>query len=111
MCPNGPIKLVQVQVMYSSTALHEFEATTPVTDVNGLLHDEGYENITLSAARYTKKGDLVLTAHHSVTQSQLDTATPAIQNYVQRIYDVSNISTPPKLYSAGQCQMVQNPHQ
>ena len=72
--------------MYSSTALHKFEATTPVTDVNGLLHDEGYEKaITVSAARYTKKGDLVLTAHHSVTQSQLDTVAPAIQNYLRRI--------------------------
>ena len=92
---NVSKRIKLVQVMYSSTALHESEATTPVTDVNGLLHDEGYEYITLSAARFTKKWDLVLTAHLSVTQSQLDTATPAIQNYVQRIYDVSNTSTPP----------------
>jgi hypothetical protein len=67
------------------------------SDLNGLLHDFGHEDITFSAARYTKKGSLVLTAQHTTSQSQLNLALPDIKTFIERIYASSGIQTPPNL--------------
>ena len=40
--------------------------------LNGFLHKIGHDEIKLSATRYNKKGDLVITAQHSTTQTQLN---------------------------------------
>jgi hypothetical protein len=69
-------------------------------DLNNMLQDSGYEDVKLSASRYTKKGNLVLTAHQHVTQSQLNAAAPTIHTLVLQVYtsagiDTSSIQLPP----------------
>ncbi|KAF8493785.1 hypothetical protein F5888DRAFT_1806112 [Russula emetica] len=58
--------------------------------LNGRLQDSGFEDIKFSAARYTKKGNLVLTAHHTSTQSQLDTAAHEITSLVKQLHFEAN---------------------
>ena len=69
-------------------------------DLNNMLQDSGYEDVKLSASRYTKKGNLVLMAHQHVMQSQLNAATPTIHTLVLQVYkaaeiDTTNIQLPP----------------
>src|SRR6266566_2176829 len=59
-------------------------------DLNGLLYESGFEDIKISATRYTKKGNLVITAHHTTTQSQLNAATTTITSLVKQIYTNTN---------------------
>src|SRR5258708_882976 len=42
------------------------------------LHMSGHQYIKLSAAKWTSKGNLVLTAHHTIMQDQLTAATSTI---------------------------------
>ena len=62
--------------------------------LNNWLHSHGHIEIKLSAAKFTSKGNLVLTAHHATSQSQLDSISPQITNYVAKL--LSDIGkTPP----------------
>jgi hypothetical protein len=78
-------------------------ATTPdkqfgsdyfIADLNGMLFDKGHEDVKLSAARYTRKGNLVLTAHHTTTQLQLNTVAPTLKTFMLQIYKNSDITPP-----------------
>jgi hypothetical protein len=65
-------------------------------DLNSLLLDSGRADIKISATRYTKKGNLVLTAHHTTSQSQLNDSAQDIIQSVKKCYIKANISlTPP----------------
>jgi hypothetical protein len=67
-------------------------------DLNSLLLDSGHADIKISAARYTKKDNLVLTvtAHHTTSQSQLNDSAQDIIQCVKKCYVKANISlTPP----------------
>ena len=56
-------------------------------DINRNLDSIGYEDVKILAARYTKKGNLVLTAHHNTSQAQLNNATPAIKTIIGQLYN------------------------
>ena len=53
------------------------------SQLNVALNSIGRADIKFSAARFTKKGNLVLMAHHSVTQSQLNATAPEIKRYLE----------------------------
>jgi hypothetical protein len=68
-------------------------------DLNGMLLATGHADIKISATRYTKKGNLVLTAHHTTSQSQLNEAAIEIKQHVKQCYVKANIIiTPPNNY-------------
>lgn len=54
-----------------------------VTCVNDQLHTHGHQHVKLSAAKWTSKGNLVLTAHHTVTQAQLTDASSTITSLLK----------------------------
>ena len=62
--------------------------------VNGKLSNSGLVNVQLSAARYTKQGNLVLTAHHATIQSQFQQAIPLIKILVKQFYSQANTPIP-----------------
>jgi hypothetical protein len=39
-----------------------------ITYINNKLYIEGYQHVKLSAAKWTSKGNLMFTAHHTITQ-------------------------------------------
>jgi len=57
-----------------------------VTYVNDKLYSQGHQHIKLSAAKWTSKGNLVLTAHHTVTQAQLTNTTSTITSFLREAY-------------------------
>ena len=62
--------------------------------LNNWLHTNGHIEIKLSAAKFTNKGNLVLTAHHATTQSQLDNISPQISQYVAKLLSDINKAPP-----------------
>jgi hypothetical protein len=66
-------------------------------EINAMLQQAGFVDVKLSAARYTKKGNLVLTAHHATSQHQLNSASPTIKTFVEQLYASANLPTPPTL--------------
>jgi len=52
--------------------------------LNGQMHAIGRDEIKFSATRYNKKGNLVLTAHHTNTQVQLNSVADEIKNFIER---------------------------
>ena len=63
-------------------------------DLTDELFDLGHPDVKISATRYTKKGNLVITAHHSTSQSQLNEASHDIITYIQRSLQGNNITPP-----------------
>lgn len=57
-----------------------------VTLVNDKLHAQGHQHVKLSAAKWTGKGNLVLTAHHTVTPAQLTDTSPIITSLLREAY-------------------------
>lgn len=57
-----------------------------VTLVNDKLYAQGHQHVKLSAAKWTSKGNLVLTAHHTVSQAQLTDASPTILTLLREAY-------------------------
>ena len=49
-----------------------------------------YENIKLSAMRWTSKGNLILTVHHTVTQL-LNSASSIITFLIRKVYSNLNL--------------------
>ena len=64
---------------------NQFEESI-IASLNSTLAETGYDEVKISALRYTKKGNLVLTAHHDTTQTQLSHATSAIQTFFREVY-------------------------
>ena len=60
-----------------------------IASLNSNLAETGYNEVKISALWYTKKGNLVLTAHHDTTQAQLSHATFAIQTFIREVYSDS----------------------
>ena len=54
--------------------------------LNAALSNAGRSDINFSAAKVTKKGNLVLTAHHSISQSQLTASLPEIKHYYDYVF-------------------------
>ena len=52
-----------------------------IAKLNDKLHLNEYDHIKLSAATWTAKGNLVITAHQSVNQVQLTSTAPAILSF------------------------------
>ena len=53
-----------------------------VAVLNEDLAKTEHQNVKLSASRWTSKGNLILTAHHSVTQASFTAATPTIKSLI-----------------------------
>ena len=64
-----------------------------VSLLNRCLFQAGHIEISLSAAKFTKKGNLVLTAHHTNTQSQLDSVSAGLAGEVERILKAAKSPT------------------
>jgi hypothetical protein len=60
--------------------------TDIVTFVNDRLYTQGHQQVKLSAAKWTSKGNLVFTAHHTVTQAQLTDASHTILTLLREEY-------------------------
>jgi hypothetical protein len=65
-----------------------------------VLFDLGHLNIKISATRYTKKGNLVITAHHDTSQPQLNEASHDITTYLKRNYEALDITPPQSTFKA-----------
>ena len=63
-------------------------------DLTDELFDLGHLDVKISAIRYIKKGNLVVTAHHTTTQSQLNEATHNITSYIKHNHKANNIIFP-----------------
>jgi hypothetical protein len=57
-----------------------------VTTLNVKLQHQGYSQVKFSAAKWTNKGNLVLTAHHAVTQANLTDATFLITSLLREAF-------------------------
>ena len=62
--------------------------------LNGYLHEIGHDEVKLSATRYNKKGNLVITAHHSTTQTQLNNVANIIKSHIEHLSDTNGIPLP-----------------
>ena len=51
------------------------------------MHELSRDEIKFSAARYNRKGNLVLTAHHTTTQAQLNSVADDIKPFIERLSD------------------------
>ena len=64
-------------------------------NLSNILNDHmgrnGRADITFSAARYNKKGNLVLTAHHTTTQAQVNSVAEQIKTFYDTIADTNGI--------------------
>ena len=58
------------------------------------MHDIGRDEIKFSATRYNKKGNLVLIAHHTTTQAQVNTVADEIKKFYDRLADTNGIPAP-----------------
>ena len=67
------------------------EVTMDLTDE---LFNLGHPDVKISATRYTKKGNLVVTAHHTTMQSQLNEAAHDITFYIKRNHKANDITLP-----------------
>jgi hypothetical protein len=61
--------------------------------LNGQMHAIGRDEIKFSATRYNKKGNLVITAHHTTTQAQLNSVADDIKNFIERFADTNGTPT------------------
>ena len=68
-----------------------------VTRLNKSLFLAGHTEFTLSAVRFTNKGNLVLTANHTNTQSQLNAVAGGLAAEVERFLKAADIPTPPPI--------------
>ncbi|KAN0103758.1 hypothetical protein V8E52_011664 [Russula decolorans] len=65
----------------------KWQSTTDiVTFVNDRLYTQRHQHVKLSTAKWTSKGNLVFTAHHTVTQAQLTDASHTILTLLQEEY-------------------------
>jgi hypothetical protein len=55
------------------------------------MHVIGCDEIKFSATRYNKKGNLVITAHHTTTQAQLNSVADDIKQYIEQTSDTHGI--------------------
>ena len=76
---------------------HQQPTTELVTYVNDRLYAQGHQHVTLSAAKWTSKGNLVVTAHHTVTQVQFKDASPIITSLLREAYPDNFSQTPVNL--------------
>jgi hypothetical protein len=60
-------------------------------NLNGFMHELGRDEIKFSATRYNKKGNLVLTAHHTTTQAQLNSVADDIKTHIEQLSDTTGI--------------------
>jgi hypothetical protein len=51
------------------------------------MHRCSRDEVKLSAARYNKKGNLILTAHHTTTQPQLDSMAVPLTKFIVKLAD------------------------
>jgi chaperonin cofactor prefoldin len=63
--------------------------TSLCDSLNGYMHEIGRNEVKFSATRYNKKGNLVLTAHHTTTQSQLNSIAEELKNHIEQMADNS----------------------
>ena len=54
--------------------------------MNDQLYSQGHQHIKLSAAKWASKGNLVFTAHHTVTQAQLTETSATITSLMRKAY-------------------------
>ena len=59
--------------------------------LNGYMHEIGCDKVKFSATRYNKKGNLVLTAHHTTMQAQINSVTEDIKNFIECFADTNSI--------------------
>jgi hypothetical protein len=57
------------------------------------MHAIGQDEIKFSATRYNKKGNLVITAHHTTTQAQLNSVVDNIKNFIEHFADTNGTPT------------------
>ena len=71
----------------------ENHASIPVINrrLNEYMQEIGRDEIKFSAARYNKKGNLVLTAHHKNSQTQLNSVADNITKLITQITDESGL--------------------
>jgi hypothetical protein len=65
------------------SSLTDKPADVLVSPFNEYLRQHGYQDISFSAAKWSNKGNLALTAHHTVTHSQLTAHISAIRPHFQ----------------------------
>jgi hypothetical protein len=58
-----------------------------VEQINGFMHRCSRDEVKLSAARYNKKGNLILTAHHATTKSQLNSMADPTTKFIVKLAD------------------------
>ena len=62
--------------------------------LNGHMHKLGRDEIKFSAIKYNKKGNLILTAHHTTTQAQLNSIADEISQFVTDYADTRGTPLP-----------------
>jgi len=64
-----------------------------ISSLNMRMIGIGCVEVKLSIIRYNKKGNLIVTAHHSITQAQLNSITDNIKHKVQNYFNISGAPT------------------
>jgi hypothetical protein len=88
--PSRPSLVVELGETLQKTRITSDDM---ITDLNGMLLSAGHIDVKISATRYTNKGNLVLTAHHTTTQAHLNAAASDLTTFIWQVYKSAEIDT------------------